>query len=118
MALLHTLPGPMSHDVDRQVQDADDGMAGERGCRPPSMRCPFVPWVRRVVTVGMPAADVGRVEALVIGVLFLWVLVAFGVAVVIGRGIRLADARSTVEHTLTTADLPAGFTPEHGTSRR
>ena len=66
----------------------------------------------------MPAADVGRVEALVIGVLFLWVLVAFGVAVVIGRGIRLADARSTVEHTLTTADLPTGFAPEHGTSRR
>jgi hypothetical protein len=27
MALLHTLPGPMSRDVDRQVQDADDAIA-------------------------------------------------------------------------------------------
>ena len=67
---------------------------------------------------GMAAADVGRVEAWMIGVLVVWAFVALGVAVVLGRGIRLADARSTVEYTLTTADLPAGFAPEHGTSRR
>ncbi len=68
--------------------------------------------------VGMSAADVDRMEALVIGVLVVWALVALGVAVVVGRGIRLADARSGAERVLTTADLPAGFTPTPSTSRR
>jgi hypothetical protein len=68
--------------------------------------------------VGMLAADVQRMEALVIGVLILWVLMALVVAVVIGRGIRLSDARSATERPLTTADLPAGFTPASSTSRR
>ena len=50
-------------------------------------------------------------EALVIGLLVVWALVALGVAVVLGRGIRLADARSRAGRPLTTADLPAGFSP-------
>jgi hypothetical protein len=54
----------------------------------------------------------------VVGVLFVWFLLALVVAVVIGRGIRLADARSAAERPLTTADLPAGFTPASSTSRR
>ncbi len=71
-----------------------------------------------MVTVGMRAADVGRMEALVIGVLVVWALVALWFAVVLGRGIRLADARSTVEHALTTADLPADFRSAVGSSPR
>jgi len=70
-----------------------------------------------MVTAGMGAADVGRMGALVIG-LVVWFLLAVVVAVVVGRGIRLADARSTVEHPLTTADLPADFRPSASTSRR
>jgi hypothetical protein len=40
-----------------------------------------------------------------------WLVLAFGVALLVGRGIRLADRRSagTAASTLTTADLPAGF---------
>ena len=49
------------------------------------------------------------------GVVFVWALLALAVAVLIGRGIRIADERSAP---LTTADLPAGFTPEVGTARR
>ena len=71
-----------------------------------------------MVTVGMATADVERMEALMIGVLVVWALVALGVAVVLGRGIRLADARSGAERPLTTADLPAGFTPGVSSSRR
>jgi uncharacterized membrane protein len=71
----------------------------------------------RMVAQGMATADVVRREALVIGVLVVWVLVAFGVAVVLGRGIRLADARSGAEAPFTTADLPAGFTPGVGSAR-
>ncbi len=71
-----------------------------------------------MVTLGMTSADVERMEALVIGVLVVWVIVAIGLAVVVGRGIRLADARSAVEHPLATADLPAAFTPASSTSRR
>jgi hypothetical protein len=63
-----------------------------------------------MVTAGRTAVDVGRMEAL-IGMLVVWALVALGVAVVLGRGIRLADARARADRTLTTADLPAGFTP-------
>ncbi len=54
----------------------------------------------------------------VVGVLLVWFLLAVVVAVVIGRGIRLADASSAAERPLTTADLPAGFTPASSTSRR
>ena len=71
-----------------------------------------------MVTVGMATADVERMEALMIGVLVVWALVALGVAVVLGRGIRLADARSGAERPLTTVDLPAGFTPGVSSSRR
>ncbi len=66
---------------------------------------------RRTVTVGMTTAEVERMEALVIGVLVLWLLVALGVAVVLGRGIRLADARARAERPFTTGDLPAAFRP-------
>jgi hypothetical protein len=66
----------------------------------------------------MAPADVERMEALMIGVLVVWALVALGVAVVLGRGIRLADARSGAERPLTTADLPAGFAPGVSSSRR
>ena len=72
----------------------------------------------RTVTVGMTAADVERMEALMSGVLVVWVLVALGVAVVLGRGIRLADARTAATRPFTTADLPAGSTPGVGNSRR
>ena len=53
-----------------------------------------------------------------VGVLVVWALVALGVAVVLGRGIRLADARSAPSRPFTTADLPAGFTPGVGSARR
>ncbi|MGY1659617.1 hypothetical protein ACI78Q_00140 [Geodermatophilus sp. SYSU D00705] len=52
------------------------------------------------------------------GVLLVWVLLAVVVAVVVGRGIRLADERSGVPASLTTADLPAGFTAEASSARR
>jgi hypothetical protein len=71
-----------------------------------------------MVTVGMATADVERMEALMLGVLVVWALVALGVAVVLGRGIRLADARSGAERPLTTADLPAGFTLGVSSSHR
>jgi hypothetical protein len=71
----------------------------------------------RTVTVGMTAADVERMEALVIGVLVVWLLVALVVAVVLGRGIRLADDRAAAERPFTTADLPVGFTPAVSSSR-
>ncbi len=70
------------------------------------------------MTVGTRTADVGRMEALVIGVLVGWALVALGVAVVLGRGIRLADARSRADRPLTTADLPAGSPPGLHSSHR
>ena len=73
---------------------------------------------RRTVTVGMTVADVECMEALVIGVLVVWVLVALGVAVVLGRGIRLADARSGAARRFTTAGIPVGFTPGVDNSRR
>ena len=53
-----------------------------------------------------------------IGVLVVWALVALGVAVVLGRGIRLADARARAERPFTTADLPAAFQPGVGSARR
>jgi hypothetical protein len=68
--------------------------------------------------VGITAADVGRMEALVIGVLVVWVLVALGAAVVLGRGIRLADTRARAERPFTTGDLPAAFRPAVSSARR
>ena len=68
--------------------------------------------------MGMAAADVGRMEALMIGVRVVWALVALGVAVVLGRGIHLADIRSGAERPLTTDDPPADFTPGVTGSRR
>ena len=53
-----------------------------------------------------------------IGLLVVWALVALGVAVVLGRGIRLADARARADRPLTTADLPAGFSSGAPTSHR
>ncbi len=66
---------------------------------------------RRPVTVGMATADVERMEALVIDVLVVWLLVALAVAVVLGRGIRLADTRARAQRAFTTGDLPAAFRP-------
>ncbi|MDP9429342.1 MAG: hypothetical protein M3Q47_10935 [Actinomycetota bacterium] len=71
-----------------------------------------------MVMVGTEDADVGRMEALMIGVLVLWGLVALGLAVVLGRGIGLADARSRAERPFTTADLPADLTPGLSSSHR
>ena len=48
----------------------------------------------RGVTIGRHPADDGSVWIWIVGGLFLWVLLAFGVAVVIGRGIRMADVRA------------------------
>ncbi|MGY1762682.1 hypothetical protein ACI79G_24500 [Geodermatophilus sp. SYSU D00779] len=53
-----------------------------------------------------------------IGVLVVWALVALGFAVVLGRGIRLADTRARAERPFTTADLPASFRPGVGSARR
>ena len=66
----------------------------------------------------MAAADVERMEALMIGVLVLWALVALGIAVVLGRSIHLADVRSRADRPFTTADLPAGFSPGVRSSHR
>ena len=79
---------------------------------------PSLPLFRRMVAVNMPTADVERMEAAVIGVLVVWMLVALGFAVVLGRGIGLADARAAAARSFTTADLPAGFRPASSTSRR
>jgi hypothetical protein len=43
--------------------------------------------------------------------LAVWLVLAFLVAVVVGRGVRLADRRAAGDAVLTTADLPAGFVP-------
>jgi hypothetical protein len=67
--------------------------------------------------VGTTPAEVERMEALVIGVLVVWLLVALGVAVVLGRGIRLADARARAERPFTTADLPVAFQPGVSSAR-
>ena len=53
-----------------------------------------------------------------IGVLVVWALVALGLAVVLGRGIRLADARARAARAFTTADLPAAFRPGVRSTRR
>ncbi|MFD2092800.1 hypothetical protein [Blastococcus deserti] len=60
-----------------------------------------------MVTIGQPAADHHVVVWLwVLGGLVAWLLVAAGVAVLIGRSIRLADER-TGDASPLTADLPA-----------
>ena len=47
----------------------------------------------------------------VLGGLVVWIVVALVLAVVIGRGIRLADQRSGRVEVLTTADLPVALRP-------
>lgn len=53
-----------------------------------------------------------------IGAVAVWVLVALGMALVLGRGIRLADGRARAAVPLTTADLPPAFRPDLGGARR
>ena len=53
-----------------------------------------------------------------IGVLVVWALVALGFAVVLGRGIRLADAQARAARPFTTADLPAALRPQVESARR
>jgi hypothetical protein len=65
----------------------------------------------------MTAADGERMEALMIGVLVVWALVALAVAVVLGRGIRLADTRARAERPFATGDLPAAFQPGVSSAR-
>jgi hypothetical protein len=64
-----------------------------------------------VVTIAAPAADEASVWWLwVLGGLVVWLLVALLVGMVIGRSIRIADARTSPTGVpLSTADLPAGF---------
>ena len=52
-----------------------------------------------------------------IGVLVVWALVALAVAVVLGRGIRLADTRARAERPFATGDLPAAFQPGVSSAR-
>lgn len=53
------------------------------------------------------------------GGLVVWLVVAVALAVLIGRGVRLADRRSVgTEEPLTTADLPASFVPPAARVRR
>jgi hypothetical protein len=66
-------------------------------CERPPNEALLVRLLEGTVTVGMTTADAGRMEALVIGVLLVWALVALGVAVVLGRGISLADDRAAAE---------------------
>ena len=62
-----------------------------------------------MVTFAARAADNQSVWWLwVLGGLVAWVVVAFAVAVVIGRGVRMADRRAGEGAVLTTADLEAG----------
>ncbi|MBB3086922.1 hypothetical protein [Geodermatophilus sabuli] len=55
---------------------------------------------------------------LVVGVLLVWALLAVVVAVVVGRGIRLADERSAVPASMSISDLAAGFAPDPSAVRR
>src|SRR3954447_1083718 len=79
-----------------------------------------------MVTFPTAAADEGSVWWLwVLGGLAVWSVVALLFAVVLGRGIRLADRRSLgvgLDDLLTTADLPASLQPARvaasGTVRR
>ncbi|SNX99415.1 hypothetical protein SAMN06893097_1222 [Geodermatophilus sabuli] len=52
------------------------------------------------------------------GVLLVWALLAVVVAVVVGRGIRLADERSAVPASMSISDLAAGFAPDPSAVRR
>jgi hypothetical protein len=60
------------------------------------------------VPISRPAAEnVGMLW--VLGAVTVWFALALVVAVVIGRGIRLADRREARSAVLTTADLPTSF---------
>jgi hypothetical protein len=73
-----------------------------------------------VVTFTGPAAHDRPVSwQWVVGGLVGWLVVAAGLALLIGRGVRIADRRSPgTGATLTTADLPASFVPEAAPVRR
>jgi hypothetical protein len=75
-----------------------------------------------MVTLAAAAADEGRVWWIwVLGGLVVWSVVAFFFAVVVGRGIRLADRRSPgtgVDDVLTTADLLPRTAPAAARVRR
>jgi hypothetical protein len=73
-----------------------------------------------VVTSGSAAADDHVVWWVwVLGVLAVWVVVAVLFALLIGRGIRMADRRSPgTGVALSTADLPASFVPAPAPVRR
>jgi hypothetical protein len=75
-----------------------------------------------MVTLAQTAADEGQPWVLwVVGGLGVWVAVAFLIAVVIGRGIRIADRHAGVvdeASPLTTADLPATMRAPAAPARR
>jgi hypothetical protein len=73
-----------------------------------------------VVTSAAAATDEGTAWWLwILGGLAVWIVVAVLLAVVIGRGIRLADRRSPgTDAPLTTADLPASLRPAPAPARR
>jgi hypothetical protein len=73
-----------------------------------------------MVTFAAAAADEGRAWWLwALAGLGAWVVLAFLLAVVIGRGIRLADRRSPgTGARLTTADLPSSLRPAPAPARR
>jgi hypothetical protein len=72
-----------------------------------------------VVTSGSAAADDHGVWVWVLGVLAVWAVVAVLFALLIGRGIRMADRRSPgTGVALSTADLPASFVPAPAPVRR
>lgn len=79
---------------------------------------PTVPMFRPTVMPGRGAADVERMEALMLGVLLLWALVAAALAVVLGRGIGLADVRSRAERRLGAAACPGDAPSKLSSSRR
>jgi hypothetical protein len=72
-----------------------------------------------VVTSGSADADDHGVWVWVLGVLAVWAVVAVLFALLIGRGIRMADRRSPgTGVALSTADLPASFVPAPAPVRR
>ena len=61
--------------------------------------------------IGRRDADAAVMQTWVL-VLAAWTVLSVPAAVVLGRGVRLADARSAgAGRPLTTADLPEGFRP-------
>jgi len=72
-----------------------------------------------MVTSGSADADDHVVWVWVLGVLAVWAVIAVLFALLIGRGIRMADRRSPgTGVALSTADLPASFVPAPAPVRR